>query len=248
MKRLPLYNGRIALNLLAKNAENAREVWDATGGHVLVGVMLADYATVEDAAAQLNSLMQAVPVASVGLGAGDPKQWQRVVDTALLTNPGHVNQVFPAAAYTVGALRARGLEQNVVNALITPSGTPGKVLIGTGPLSQSAPAAEVACETAAAMLAEMGVDSVKFFPIKGDARLDEVRAMAKAAAGAGIRIFEPTGGIGISNVARVVEAVLEAGSEIVIPHIYTAIVDPATGLTRPHEAEALMAEVRRVVG
>lgn len=248
MKRLPLYRERVVLNLLARDVANAREVWAATGGHALVGVMLADYDTVEAAAAQVRSLLQAVPVVSVGLGAGDPAQWQRVVETALLTDPGHVNQVFPAAGYTVGALRARGLGENIVNALISPSGTPGKVRIATGPRSQAAPVAEVPCETAAAMLAEVGVHSVKFFPIKGDSRLDEVRAMARAAAEAGIPVFEPTGGLKVNNVARVVETVLEAGCEIVIPHVYTAIVDPATGLTRPGDAEALMAEVRRVVG
>lgn len=248
MKRLPLYANKVVLNLLAKDSANARDVWNAADGHALVGVMLADYPTIEAAAQQVESLREAVPVVSVGLGAGDPRQWQRVVDTALLTDPGHVNQVFPAAAYTVGALRARQLEQrNVVNALIGPSGTPGKVIISTGPLSQAAPAAEVTCETAAAMLAELGVDSVKFFPIKGDTRLDEVRAMAEAAARAAIPVFEPTGGITVANVARVVQACLEAGSQIVIPHIYTAIVDPATGLTRPHEAAALMAEIRRVL-
>lgn len=248
MKRLPLLQDRVVLNLLAKNKANAREVWDATEGHVLVGVMLADYPTVEAAAEQVRSLREVVPVASVGLGAGDPAQWQRVVDAALLTDPGHVNQVFPAAGYTAGALRARGLdESNVVNALVTPSGTPGRVIISTGPLSKSAPPAEVSCETAAAMLADVGVDSVKFFPIKGDARLDEVRAMAKAAAAAGIPVFEPTGGIKVTNVARVVETCLEAGARVVIPHIYTAIVDPDTGLTRPHEAAALLAEVKRVL-
>jgi 2-dehydro-3-deoxy-phosphogluconate aldolase len=248
MKRLPLLNGRIALNLLAKDAANAREVWEATEGHVLVGVMLADFPTIEGAVAKIRSLQEVVPVLSVGLGAGDPNQWQRVADTALLTDPGHINQVFPAAAYTVGALRARGLEQNVVNALIGPGSAPGKVIISTGPRSQAAPAAEVSCETAAAMLADVGVESVKFFPIKGDARLADVAAMARAAAQAGMPVFEPTGGITVKNVAKVVETCLEAGARIVIPHIYTAIVDPATGRTRPEEAAALLAEVRRVVG
>lgn len=248
MKRLPLYRERVALNLLAKDADNARQVWEATGGHALVGVMLADYATVDAAVAQVRALLEVVPVVSVGLGAGDPQQWERVVEAALRTDPGHVNQVFPAAAYTVGALRARGLEQNVVNGLISPSGTPGKVLIATGPRSQSAPAAEVPCEAAAAMLAEVGVDSVKLFPVKGDTRLDEVRAMARAAAAAGIPVFEPTGGLTVHNLARVVEAVLDAGCQVVIPHVYTAIVDPETGLTRPGEAEALMGEVRKVLG
>jgi 2-dehydro-3-deoxy-phosphogluconate aldolase len=249
MKRLPLYQNKIALNLLAKNPENAREVWEATEGHALVGVMLADYPTVEAAVAQIRALQAILPVVSVGMGAGDPKQWHRVVQASLETDPGHINQVFPAASYTIGALYARGIQStNVVNAMVTPSGTPGKVFISTGPISQGGAPAEVTCEVAAALMADVGVDSVKFFPIKGDTRLDEVKAMAKAAAAAGIPVFEPTGGILVKNVAKVVEACLEAGSQVVIPHIYTAIVDPETGLTRPHEAAALLAEIRRVVG
>jgi len=248
MKRLPLLDRKLALNLLAKDAANAREVWEATEGHVVIGVMLADYQTIEGAVAQIRSLQQVLPLVSVGLGAGDPNQWQRVVDTALLTDPGHVNQIFPAAAYTVGALRARGMENNVVNALVSPSGTPGKVIISTGPRSQGLPPVEVNCEAAATMLAEVGVDSVKFFPIKGEARLAELSEMARAAAEAGIPAFEPTGGIAVNNVARVVETCLEAGSQVVIPHIYTAIVDPTTGYTRASEAAALLAEIRRVLG
>lgn len=248
MKRLPLMGGQVALNLLARDAANARELREATEGHVLVGVMLADYATVAEAADRVRSLREVLVAVSVGLGAGDPSQWRRVVETALETDPGHVNQVFPAAGYTVGALEAKGLRANVVNGLIAPGGRPGRVVISTGPASQGAAPAEVACETAASMLAEAGVESVKFFPVKGDALLPEVAAMAKAAAAAGIPVFEPTGGITVKNVARVVDTCLEAGCQVVIPHIYTAIVDPGTGLTRPREAEALWAEVRRVSG
>lgn len=249
MKRLPLYNGKVAINLLAKNQENAKAVWEATEGHALVGVMLAEYPTVEAAIEQIRSLQAVLPIVSVGMGAGDPKQWHRVVQASLPTDPGHINQVFPAAPYTLGALYAKGiLESNVVNAMVTPSGTPGKVYLSTGPLSQSGAPAEVTCEAAAALMADVGVDSVKFFPIKGDSRLDEVKAMAKAAAEAGIKVFEPTGGILVKNVAKIVEAVLEAGAQVVIPHVYTAIVDPATGLTRPNEAADLLTELRRVVG
>jgi 2-dehydro-3-deoxy-phosphogluconate aldolase len=249
MKRLPLLNGKIAINLLAKNPENAKAVWEATEGHALVGVMLAEYPTVEGAIEQIRALQAVLPIVSVGMGAGDPKQWHRVVQASLPTDPGHINQVFPAAPYTLGALYARDiLNSNVVNAMVTPSGTPGKVFLSTGPLSQAGTPAEVSCEAAAALMADVGVDSVKFFPIKGDTRLDEVRAMAKAAAEAGIPVFEPTGGILVKNVAKIALACFEAGSQVVIPHVYTAIVDPETGLTRPHEAAALLAELRRVVG
>lgn len=249
MKRLPLLNNRVAINLLAKDPANAKSVWDATEGHALVGVMLANYPQVEDAIAQVRALQTVLPVVSVGMGAGDPKQWHRVIETSLATDPGHINQTFPAAAYTLGALEAKGiLASNVTNAMVTPSGTPGKVYLSTGPISQSATPAEVSVEAAAALMADVGVESVKFFPIKGESRLDEVRALAKATAAAGIPVFEPTGGILVTNVAKIVEAVLEAGVQIVIPHVYTAIVDPATGLTRPQEAADLLTEVRRVVG
>lgn len=249
MKRLPLLNGRVAVNLLARDAANAREVWEATEGHAAIGVLLADHPSVEAAVRQVRSFQEVIPVVSVGLGAGDPNQWQRVADTALQTDPGHVNQVFPAAGYTVGALRAKGMAGgNVVNALVSPTGIPGRVIISTGPRSSHTPAAQVDCATAAAMLAEVGVDSVKFFPIEGDARLPEVAAMAKAAAEAGIPVFEPTGGITVANVARVVETCLKAGSPVVMPHIYSAIIDKETGRTRPADAAALLAEIRRVVG
>lgn len=248
MKRLPLYKDRIVLNLLAKDPKNAQEVYEATEGHVLIGLMLKQFASATEAAPVAKAFLEVLPVISVGLGAGDPHQWSKVVEAALLTNPGHINQVFSAAAYTVGALKAQGLHHdNVVNALVSPSGQPGQVIISTGPLSQNLPPVQVSCEAAATLLAEVGVDSVKFYPVGGDQRLEEVAAMAKAAAAAGIPIFEPTGGLTVKNVARVVETCLQAGAQVVIPHIYTAIVDPDTGLTKPEEAAALLAEVRKVL-
>ncbi len=44
-----LYKGRAALNVLANSVENAKEVFDAAEGHVLVGVLSKNYSNVEAA-------------------------------------------------------------------------------------------------------------------------------------------------------------------------------------------------------
>ena len=90
------------------------------------------------------------------------------------------------------------------------------------------------------MLAEIGVDSVKFYPIDGDQRLDEVAEMVKAATGAGIKVFEPTGRITLENVERIVQTCLENGAQIVIPHLYTSLVDKDSGETRISDIERLI--------
>jgi 2-dehydro-3-deoxy-phosphogluconate aldolase len=235
----------IRLNVLAKNVENAKEIVEATEGRALIGVMVKGFATTEEAVERVLTYQEAGVPVSVGLGAGDPAQWQKVVEVALRTKPVHVNQVFPAAAYTLGALKTIGSSHTVVNALITPAGTPGQVIISTGPRSAVYQEA-VSADVAAAMLAEMGIPSVKFFPIQGTERLDEVAAMVKAAVKHGIETFEPTGGIGVSTIREVVEVCLENGAKEVIPHVYTSIVDPATGITRLEDIRQLLAALSGV--
>ncbi|NRF95855.1 oxo-acid lyase [Paenibacillus frigoriresistens] len=228
----------IKLNVLAKNVDNAKHIVEAAKGNVYVGLMVKKFASV-DAAVEtvLEFQEQQVPV-SVGLGAGDPAMWSKVVDISLHTKPAHVNQVFPAAGYTLGALRAVGSDHTIVNALITPSGTPGQVLITTGPLSSQFKET-VSCDAAAAMLEELGVHSVKFYPIGGTDRLDEVAAMVKAAVKRQIKIFEPTGGIDVQTIGKVIEVCAEHGAEQIIPHVYTSIIDSSTGLTRIEDVREL---------
>lgn len=90
------------------------------------------------------------------------------------------------------------------------------------------------------MLAEIGVDSVKFYPIDGEKRLDEVAAMVKAAVNAGLTIFEPTGGIDVDNVERIVQVCLDNGAETVIPHLYTSLIDQKTGKTEVEKIKQLI--------
>ena len=222
----------IKLNVLAADVENAKEIVAATDGRVYIGVMVKNFPSAEAAAQIINEWQAAGIPVSVGLGDADPAVWKKVADTAILTKPVHVNQVYPGAGYTIAALEGVGSGDTIVNALIRPSGTPGKVSILTGPDSQHFDEF-ISCEAAAAALKEIGVPSVKFYPVGGDKHLDEIAAMVKAAVSAGITMFEPTGGIDAASVEPVVRVCLENGAQLVVPHVYTAFVDKKTNETEP---------------
>ncbi|MFB7141658.1 KDGP aldolase [Gottfriedia sp. NPDC056225] len=221
---------RIIFNVLAKDLENAMEIYELANERVLIGLMVKDFSS-EEAAIEtaLSFKSKGIPI-SIGLGAGDPSVWNRVVSVSTKVIPNHINQVFPAAAYTLGAIQQLKDNLSIVNALIEPSGTVGEVYISTGPKSKQYKE-KVSCELAATMLAEIGIHSIKFYPIDGDKRLDEVAAMVRAAVNAGIKIFEPTGGIDLDNVHSIVQTCLDHGADLVIPHLYTSLIDQQTGKT-----------------
>jgi 2-dehydro-3-deoxy-phosphogluconate aldolase len=238
-------NKIVKLNVLAANAENAKQIVEAAEGNIYIGIMVKPFPTIEEAASVVNELQQMNIPVSVGLGAGDPAQWEKVADVAVKTKPAHVNQVYPAAGYTIAALKAVGSENTIVNALVRPSGEKGRVSILTGPISKNYDEC-ISCEAAAALLQESHISSLKFYPIGGDQHLDEVAAMVRAAVHAGIKIFEPTGGINVDSVGAVVKTCLENGAEIVIPHIYTAMVDKKTGLTDPKAIKELLDRLHKL--
>lgn len=76
--------------------------------------------------------MAEVPCISVGLGAGDPAQYYKAAMIAAKVHPAHVNQTFTGCGFAAGALAATGGEKTHINALVSPTGTPGEVLISTG--------------------------------------------------------------------------------------------------------------------
>jgi uncharacterized protein (TIGR03581 family) len=96
MKLTPnFYRDRVCLNVLAGSKGNAREIYEAAEGHVLVGVLSKHYATVERAVADMKDYAALIDNAlSVGLGAGDPRQSQMVSQISQQVQPQHVNQVF----------------------------------------------------------------------------------------------------------------------------------------------------------
>jgi len=76
MKLTPnYYRDRVCLNVLAGSKDNAREIYEAAEGHVLVGVLSKNYADVASAVEDMKAYAALIDNAlSVGLGAGDPRQ------------------------------------------------------------------------------------------------------------------------------------------------------------------------------
>ncbi|MFQ7233618.1 MAG: 2-dehydro-3-deoxy-phosphogluconate aldolase [Enterococcus hulanensis] len=245
MSLIPNYLAdRICLNVLANSVENAKECYEAAEGHVVLGVLSKNYAT-DEAAIEDMKLYQAATnnALSVGLGAGDPNQSQMVSRISAILQPQHVNQVFTG----VGTSRALlGQNETIVNGLVSPTGKIGYVNIATGPLSTTAPEAVVPIETAIKLLQDMGGSSVKYFPMKGLAHKEEYQAVAKACAEYDFYL-EPTGGIDLDNFEEIVQIAVDAGVKKIIPHVYSSIIDPETGATRPEDVQTLLEIMKKIL-
>ncbi|WP_414165883.1 2-dehydro-3-deoxy-phosphogluconate aldolase [Superficieibacter sp. BNK-5] len=246
MKLTPhFYRDRVCLNVLAGSKANASAIYEAAEGHVLVGVLSKNYPDVASAVADMREYAALIDNAlSVGLGAGDPNQSAMVSAISREVQPQHVNQVFTG----VGPSRALlGQNETVVNGLVSPTGTPGKVKISTGPLSSGAPEGVVPVETAIALLKDMGGSSIKYFPMGGLQCRDEYQAVAEACARYDFWL-EPTGGIDLDNFGEILQIALDAGVSKIIPHIYSSIIDKVSGDTRPDDVRQLLAITKRLVG
>ncbi len=246
MKLIPnFYRDRVCLNVLAGSKENAREIYAAAEGHVLVGVLSKNYPDVASAVTDMREYAALIDNAlSVGLGAGDPNQSAMVSEISRQVQPQHVNQVFTGVATSRALL---GQQDTVVNGLVSPTGTPGLVKISTGPLSSKAPDGIVPVETAIALLIDMGGSSIKYFPMGGLQCRDEYIAVARACARHDFWL-EPTGGIDLDNFSEILQIALDAGVSKIIPHIYSSIIDKVSGNTRPDDVRQLMAMTRACVG
>lgn len=238
------YKNRVALNVLAGSIQNAEDIYQAAEGHVVVGVLTKNYDT-DEAAIEDMKKYQAVTQngLSVGLGAGDPNQSAMVSRVSKVLQPQHVNQVFTGVATSRALL---GQNDTVINGLVSPTGKVGIVNVATGPKSSQKAAAEVPVATAIALLQDMGGTSFKFFPMGGLKHEEEFRAVAKACAAEGFNL-EPTGGIDLDNFEAILQIALDAGVKQIIPHIYSSIIDKATGLTRPEDVAKLWAITKRLV-
>lgn len=238
------YNDRVCLNVLGGSLKNAEEIYAAAEKHVEVGVLSADYPDVASAVEDMKKYMEVLEGnLSVGLGGGNPAQWKAVGDIAKEIKAHHFNQIFSAVGYTRANV---GDDSCHINALVSPSGTPGLVKISTGPLSKEAEPALIPVDTAIAMIKEMGGNSIKFFPMGGLKCKDELKAVAEACARNEF-ILEPTGGITMENFREIMEIILNAGVQKVIPHVYSSIIDKETGDTKTECVKELLAIVKELV-
>lgn len=93
----------------------------------------------------------------------------------------------------------------------------------------------------------MGGSSVKYFPMGGLQAIDEYKAVAEACADQGFWL-EPTGGITLQNYPAILKIALDAGVEKIIPHIYSSIIDPQTGNSRPQDVGKLLEMTMQQLG
>ncbi|MGL4509715.1 2-dehydro-3-deoxy-phosphogluconate aldolase [Cetobacterium sp.] len=229
-------NNKVCLNLLAKDIKNAKDIYDITDGHVLVGVLSKNYYSVEEAVADMEKYAENIDnCISIGLGGGDPKQWRMVADICKKIKPKHVNQVFTGVGYSRANLEN---DETIINSLVSPCGKVGFVKISTGPLSKDKEDGIIPIETAIAMIKDMGGSSIKYFPMEGLKYKEEYIAVCNACAKENF-ILEPTGGIDLDNFKEIVEIPLKLGVEKVIPHVYTSIIDSTTKETKLKDVEKI---------
>ncbi|MGG4407661.1 KDGP aldolase family protein [Niallia taxi] len=239
------YRNRVALNVLANSVENAKEVFEAAEGYVLVGVLSKDYSTVEEAVTAMKEYGKEIDEAvSIGLGAGDNRQAAVVAEIAKYYPGSHINQVFPS----VGATRANlGEKDSWINSLVSPTGRVGYVNISTGPISAAhEEQAIVSIKTAIALVRDMGGNALKYFPMKGLSSEDEFRAVAQACGEEGFAL-EPTGGIDKENFEQILRIALVANVPQVIPHVYSSIIDKNTGKTNVEDVCELLETMKILV-
>ncbi|EQE82719.1 UNVERIFIED_CONTAM: oxo-acid lyase [Clostridioides difficile] len=229
------YKNRVCLNVLAGSIKNAKEVYNACDGHVLIGVLSKNYSTVEAAIEDMKKYSKEIDNAiSVGLGAGDPNQSNMVSQISKELQPQHINQVFTGVATSRALL---GQNDSIINGLVSPTGKPGFVKISTGPLSSKEKDGMVPIETAIAMMKDMGGLKTK----------DEYIEVAKVCAKQNFYLA-PTGGIDLDNFKEIVQIALDAGVEKVIPHVYTSIIDKETGDTKVEDIEVLYKIMKELLG
>lgn len=236
---------RVLMNIQCDSVATCERIMDIYGVCFLTGVTAKSFTDLKDGIHLIETMKEKNIPVSAGLGDGSADQWERALQMALATDPEHLNQVFPTAALAQKVLADAGC-RTIVNGLIHPTGVPGKVIISTGPLSEGRAKAVADGETAAAMLFEAGVKSIKFFPVEGERHLEEIRALARAAAKYDM-IMEPTGGITPENVGKIVGSCLEAGVSYVMPHLYGSLKEKATGTLDMEKFKKAYDAIRSVV-
>lgn len=241
------YQNRVVVNCLAKDLTNAKDVVKAAKNHVAIGLLSTRFPSVEENVELVKKYQQEIPLISIGLGSGSPNQWKMVAEIASLTDPGHVNQVFPASGYALGLLNGKNCDHTIVNALISPTGTPGKVIINTGVFSQEHEEV-VDIKSALLMMKDIGLQSVKFYHMKGNKYIHELEVVASMCREVGIDMIEPTGGINLENLGDILDVCLNSGIKYIMPHIYSSIIDKNTGLTDVKAVREALEIIKHIVG
>lgn len=244
MKTINWYKNKVCLNVLAKDLQNAKDIYESVNGHVLVGILSKNYKTVQDASKEMKIWSEELDNnISIGLGAGDPNQSYMVAELTKLIKPNHANQVFTGVGLSVDNFYKK---TTFINCLVSPTGKVGFVKISTGPISSEGVNGIVSIEAAINIIKDMGGDSIKFFNMQGTKYLDEYKKVCEACAKANFGI-EPTGGIDLNNFEEILTIPITLGVKKIIPHVYSSIIDSGTGYTKVEDMKELMKIIIKVV-
>jgi 2-dehydro-3-deoxy-phosphogluconate aldolase len=226
----------LLFNFLAKDKENALEIIEIGEGSIIPGIVASDFDDIDEAAEKVKEIKEVAPVVSIGLGGGgDPANWEKVLKIAEKSNPGHLNQPFEKSAFSNGYLTAKGTPQ-LINGLVAPTGKVGFIKLSSG--------LELKVEAFVELCASLGIQSIKFMPLKGETHLDELVYLTKVAAANGIKGIEPAGGISADNIRKIVDAVRDTGIEFFMPHIFGSTIDQETGRTISSEVNKILQLVK----
>jgi 2-dehydro-3-deoxy-phosphogluconate aldolase len=226
----------LLFNFLAKDRESAREIIELGEGSIVPGIVASDFDNINEAVIKVMELKEVAPVVSVGLGGGgDPANWEKVLKIAEGSNPGHINQPFEKTIFSNGYLNAKGIPQ-LINGLVAPAGKVGFVKLSSG--------LELKVETFVELAVSMGIESIKFMPLKGEVHLAELVYLTKVAADKGIKGIEPAGGISTDNIRKIVDAVRNTGIEFFMPHIFGSTIDKETGKTISRKVNKILQLVK----
>ncbi|MFV0380951.1 MAG: 2-dehydro-3-deoxy-phosphogluconate aldolase [Breznakia sp.] len=238
------YKDKICLNFLAGSHANAIECYKVVEKHAIIGVLSANYPDVESAVLDMQKYYKELEGnLSVGLGGGNPAQWEAVCNISKQIKANHFNQIFSAVGYNRACVDNK---ISHINSLVSPSGKPGYVKISTGPLSKGCEPAVIPVDTAIAMIKEMGGNSIKFFPMNGLSCKEELITVAQACARNDFTL-EPTGGIDLNNFEDIMKIILDAGVSKIIPHVYSSIIDKESGCTRVEDVKKLYDIIKKIV-
>ena len=127
------------------------------------------------------------------------------------------------------------LKLNNKRNLVTPAGKVGYVKLS---------GVEIKVEDLVDLALGMGVESIKFMPLKGLTHLEELVYLCKVAAEKGIVSVEPAGGISADNIVEIVNAVRGTGIPVFMPHIFGSTIDKENGRTIPEEVAKIIRLVR----
>lgn len=229
--------GKFLFNYLAKDMKNAADIMEAGGGYVVPGIASDQYNLINDAIKKVQELKTITKTVSIGLGdGGNTENWKKVLDIAIGSNPGHINQPFETASYTRGFLDGKGKKQ-LVNALVNPTGEKGKIQLAN---SKKVINVDEFLEIATSI----GIESIKLMPVNGIDHLDELIYLTEMASVYGIKGVEPAGGINLNNIKQIIDGVKNIDIEFFMPHIFGSTIDPKTGETIPDAVKEIYKKVK----